>query len=95
MPTLATSRFTKYNLTQQEELSGSILTPEQLCMIQTECAQVAEQILNLEYSPDNPLKSVQNDAFLKGQLSVYQLLIDRSSEAYKELMRLAQESSNQ
>lgn len=88
MAILSTNPFTSYELTESEVLQGSILTQTQTQLLQTERTQVATQILNQTFNPADPT-SVQNDAFLKGQLSVYNLLLDRTDEAALELQRLA------
>jgi hypothetical protein len=77
--------FTSYSLTKQETLLGSVLNPYQVQVIQNESAQVAENILALKFDPQNPQAFVQDDSYLKGQLSVFQLLLSKSEEAQLEL----------
>jgi hypothetical protein len=90
----STNSFTSYDLTDSEVLQGSILNDLQIQVIQNEMAQVAEQILQLAYDPLNPQKFVQDDSFLKGQLSVLRVMLMRSSESKEAIIRLAQQSQN-
>lgn len=81
--------FTHYDLTEREQLAGSILTNDQKCVIQNERAAVAQNKLNLEYNPRAPLEFAQSEAFLKGQLSVLDLLLNRSDDCETNLMNLS------
>ena len=94
MAKIIPSAFTRYTITHKEELAGKILTLDQKIVIQNELAQVAEQILGLVYMPQDPLEFVKQDAFLKGQMSVYRVLLDASDECEAELLQLAQNASS-
>lgn len=87
--------FTSYSLTNKEELAGQILTIDQKNYIQNQRAQIAEQILAQVFTPDKPLEFVQQDAFLKGQLSVYTTLIDASDQCERELVDLSRNFSEE
>jgi len=78
---LIENAFTSYQLTNEEELAGHILNFNQAAVLQNERAQVAESRLNVDFDPQNPVKFAQDEAFLKGQLSVYNLLLERSKVA--------------
>jgi len=84
------SPFQRYKISHREELSGKILTLDQKIVIQNDLALVAEQILGLVYMPQDPLEFVKQDAFLKGQMSVYRVLLDASDECERELLSTAQ-----
>lgn len=86
MANITTGTFTHFNLSQEEILSGSILTLTQSQLLQTELAQIAELRLEVVFDPANPLKFAQEEAFLKGQMSVIRNLIDRSKEAEQLLL---------
>ena len=92
MSKIVATSFTSYALTEDEFLRASMLSSSQQQVIQNELANAAEQILNLEYDPSAPLKFVQDDSFLKGQLSVLRMLLIRSEEAEKAILTLAQNS---
>ena len=93
MAKIIPNTFTTYSLTQAEELAGGVLNLDQKQLIQNELAQTAQQILNLRYQPDKPLEFVQEEAFLKGQLAIYTLLLQRSDESEKHLFDIAKQSS--
>jgi len=75
--------FTSYQLTEQEELEGSILTITQKQVIQNHLSAAAHEKNALEYDPENPQRFVQQEASLKGQLDAYHFIL-ASSEAAEE-----------
>lgn len=85
MPQLKVHPFNSYEFTEEELLSASILTPLQKCLIQSDIAQIAEQILNLKFDPLNPQAFAQDDAHQKGQLAAYRYLLLRSEESEIQL----------
>ena len=85
MPQPKISQFSTYSFTEEELLQASILSPIQIQLIQSDMAQIAENILALEFDPENPQKFVQNDAHLKGQLAAYRYLLLRSEESVIQL----------
>ena len=93
MGMLAPTSFTSYTLTEQELLEGAILNVAQKQVIHTERALIAEQILTLAYDPAKPLEFVQQDSYLKGQLSIYSTLLERSEEAESALRALIQSTT--
>lgn len=86
------SSLQKFNLSDKETLSSQVLTTLQKQGIQNEIANIAEQLLNLVYNPQNPMEFVQNDAFLKGQKAFAQSLLDKSNATEELLNELAQQS---
>lgn len=85
MATLKTNTFTAYEFSDRELLSGSILSGEQKNVIQNELANIAEQRLNIDYDPEKPLAFVQQEAFLKGQISILRVMLLRSEECEMQL----------
>lgn len=94
MAQITTSSFTTWKLTDQETLEGSVLSNPQKFLIQNELANVAEQILALEYKTLEPLKFAQDDSFLKGQLSILRFLLLRSDESEIQLKYRQDNSGN-
>jgi len=90
----ATGPFTSWSLSDQEIISGSVLSFTQKQVIQNQRAQVAEQILGLVFDPLNPVQFAQDDAHLKGQLAAfnYLLLLSDESETALKAMQSAQNS---
>ena len=88
MAKLIQGTFTQYELSQREQLAGMILTTDQQNYLQNELAQVANQLVNLDFDPESPLKFAQSEAFLRGQMSVYRVMLDRSNESAQQLQHL-------
>lgn len=81
-----TSSFISYNLTEDEALFGSILSMGQKQCIQNQISNLAEQRITLEYTPDAPMKFVQQDAALQGQIVALKYLIALSDNAEAALL---------
>jgi hypothetical protein len=84
------NQFTTFKLSQEETLQGSVLNFNQKAVIQNQIADVCEQILGLSYNPSEPLKFVQQDAELKGQLAILRFILLRSEESENQLKSLQQ-----
>ncbi len=82
------SPFQSWILTADEALEGSILTITQKQCIQNQVATLAMERINLETEPAQPLKTLQQEAFLKGQIASLQYLLTLSAsgeEARRQL----------
>lgn len=91
------SSFTQYELSPTDTITGTILTSLNIAVIQNMRATIAEQKLNLEFTPNDVLSYTQQEAFLKGQLDILQHLIDSSFESQQAALLAAQsqaQSSN-
>jgi hypothetical protein len=88
MAKLLSNSFSSYELSKRELLAGSILTGDQISVLQNELSQIAESRLNLDFTPDNPLKFAQDEAFLKGQMSIIRVMLLRSQESEQQLRNL-------
>ena len=86
--------FTTHKISAHETLAGYVLNLSQQRVMQNELAEIAEQILSLNFNPLNPVDFAQQHAFLKGQLQYLQTVLDRSKPSEQELLRLAQESQS-
>ena len=93
MATKIVGTFTHWKLSDQELISGGILTTNQKQVLQNELAMVAENITNLDYDPLNPTRFAQDQAFLKGQMSILRVMLLRSDESEQTLANLAKTSS--
>lgn len=94
MSKLRPNTFTTYEFTDRELLSGSVLTGEQKNVIQNELAQIAEQRLAIDYDPAKPLEFVQQEAFLKGQISILRVMLLRSDECELQLRHRQDDNSH-
>ena len=89
MAQLVCNSFSRYTLTDQEELSGSIFSAEQKYVLQNLLAEYSERKLNLMFDSDNPTIFAQQEAELTGQTHIIRYLIDKSDNAEKELLHKA------
>ena len=89
MGTLLIGEFTKYQLSEREVLDASVLNPILVQYLQSQKANVAEQLLDLKYVQGQEFAFAQEQAFLQGQLSIYRTLLEASAEAYGALVELA------
>ena len=70
--------FSRYRLTPEEEVTGTLLSAEQTYVIQNKLVEISEQILALDYQASSPSDFLQNEAFLKGQLAFARFLLESS-----------------
>jgi len=83
MAYLIPNSFSRYYLTDEEELNGSTFTIDQIQVLQNDLASIAEEKINLEFDPKNPEEFIQAEAFKSGQIALLQYMLERS-EAMKE-----------
>jgi hypothetical protein len=77
------STFQRFVLSPKDELSGSIINSSQLAVLHNMRTDIAEQKLNLPFTPSDVLGYTQQEAFLSGQLAILSTLIDRSEESQR------------
>lgn len=88
---VAQSSFTSYVLTEQEQLSGSMLSYEQKLFIQNQIGGIAEQKLALIPTPNDYQNFIQQEAFLSGQLAILKYLLDSSLASEQAVLDKQQE----
>lgn len=88
------STFNRYALTDEEQITGAQLTSSQKFIIQNQLADIADQILSLDYEPSDPLQFAIQHSFLKGQMAVYRHMLDASDAANKVMLDLARGSQS-
>jgi hypothetical protein len=84
--TLNLSTFQKHVLSPSDTIAGSILNSMQIAVLHNMRSDIAEQKLNLAFTPNDVLGFTQQEAFLSGQLSMVSTLIDSSDAAQKEVL---------
>jgi hypothetical protein len=84
--TLNLSTFQKHVLSPSDTIAGSILNSMQIAVLHNMRSDIAEQKLNLTFTPNDVLGFTQQEAFLSGQLSMVSTLIDASDAAQKEVL---------
>lgn len=90
MARLIESAFNSYELTAQEELQGRILSQYQKLRIQNLLAEKANLRINLLYNASDPSVFLQDEASLKGYISLLQFLLEDSKQAELEAEHLNQ-----
>lgn len=95
MATQEIGTFTHWKLSRQEILEGGTLSNPQKQILQNELAMIAENITNLDYDQVNPTRFAQDQAFLKGQMSILRVMLLRSDESEATLRNLAEHNSSQ
>lgn len=85
MPTPGISTFTTYTLAPEEELHGQTLTSLNIAVLRNQLAQVASDKLNLAFTPNDVLSFTQQEAYLKGQLDMLQIILDQHDAAQEIL----------
>lgn len=73
--------FQSWILTEDEAIEGAILTITQKQCIQNQISTLANERINLETDPTQPLKTIQQEAYLKGQIASLQYLLTLSAAA--------------
>lgn len=76
VPTL----FTKFILTDEEELAGTAFSTSQRCVMQNLIAQAAEEKVRLTFDPLNPNAFIQREAELQGAIITLSNLLARNEE---------------
>ena len=85
MSHLIPNTFSTYHLTEEETLQGSVLSFTQRQVMQNRLAVVAEEKLGLEFDTAKPESFIQQEAYKKGQVELYQWLLDESDTAVAAL----------
>ena len=75
MSALLNNEFSCYSLTDQEERMGTILTIDQIQVIQNRLYNVAQLKLNVKIDVTKPLEHVQNLAFYDGRIDAFREII--------------------
>lgn len=89
MSTITRSTFTKYEFTELEFQSASLLHEEQKRWYQSQLATLAEARISLLPDPNNYSAFIQQEAELRGQMSSLQYLLDCSDLAEQAVLEAA------
>lgn len=90
--TISINIFEVPKITDEEKLNGFIFSSSQLTVIKIELVSVIQQLANFTFQdPANLMKGALDHAMLNGQLSILQMLIDRSEESQQVLLQIAQQ----
>lgn len=88
MPQIHPTSLTRLLLTEEESVTGHILTSLNLAVIQNLIADASESKINLEYDPSNPVKFAQDEAFIHGQLKILRYIQQMHEESQERHMQI-------
>ena len=74
-----TNRFTTYDLTKEEEATGTTFTPLQLAHLQNLLAGAYKDKLNLVVDSNKVTTFIQTEAELQGRIRTLEFLIEQSN----------------
>lgn len=77
--------FTSYQLSEEEQLKGQVLTTENYYVIQNLICAAAEDKLSLKFDPLQPSIFLQREAELQGQIGILRMLLEMSLSAQSTL----------
>lgn len=84
MANVTSNTFSSYKMTTEESKQGSILSSLNLVVLQNLRASIAEEKLNLQFTPNDVLAFTQQEAYLKGQLDILAYLLANHEEAQSQ-----------
>jgi len=82
------NRFQSFELSPEEEVLSKTFNELQLARIYNERAIVANEKVNLKYTPDNVQQFLQQEAELQGKMNVLDFLIAEHEAAVVEFKRI-------
>ncbi len=85
MAVLIPNQFSTYQLNDEEAVQGSILTITQRQVMQNHLAGIAAEKNAAAYDTDNELKSIQDEAYNRGQIDLCMYFLDQSEAAIETL----------
>lgn len=78
MPKPIINQFSSFELTESEQLAGTILTYEQKLVLQNQLAMISAEKLALVANPHSYAEFIQQEAYKAGQIAVLQYILDSS-----------------
>lgn len=87
-PQFNENSFLTYSFLPEEELTAKILSPLQGYYLQSLRTGVLIQKGNLIYDPEHPLKFLQEEAYMKARMDIYNELLAESRDAQMRLMEI-------
>lgn len=78
MPKPILNQFSSFELSQQEQLAGTILTYEQKLVLQNQLAMISAEKLALTANPHSYTEFIQQEAYKAGQIAMIQYILDCS-----------------
>lgn len=78
MPKPIINQFSSFELTESEQLAGTILTYEQKLVLQNQLAMISAEKLALVANPHSYAEFIQQEAYRAGQIAMIQYILDCS-----------------
>lgn len=72
--------FQAYRLTAEELANARKLSAEQRAYYQTLLSSAAEEKLAQQLDPENPMKLIQQEAYIRGQMDILSMLLNESDD---------------
>ena len=85
MAAIIPNQFTTWQLNDEESIQGSILTITQKQVMQNHMASIAAEKLSAAFDVENELKTVQEEAYNRGQIDLCMYFLDQSDSAVDAL----------
>jgi len=79
------NKFTSFELTKEEAISGAIFNIAQLQSIQNLLSEAAEMKVELVFDPLNPVDFAQQVSYQQGKIDVLSYLIENSAAVQNEI----------
>lgn len=92
--TPAETSFSRFILTEPEEISGSTLTSTNIAMLHNYRTDAAEQKLALKLDPSKIQEFVQNEAYLAGKIEFITTLLEADKAAQQYHVIQTQQNQN-
>jgi len=86
LPKKLVTLFTRYDLSEAEELSGIQFTESQRMYIQNLIATAAEEKIRLTFDPEHPYPFIQREAELQGTILTLESLLRQYSDYVSALI---------
>lgn len=80
-----TTLFTKYQLTDEEELAAIQFSTEQRMYLQNIISDAAEEKVRLTFNPTNPNAFIQREAELQGVINTLASLLEKYEQYVESL----------
>jgi len=72
--------FSTFELTTEDLTFARTLTPFQRAYYQTLLSSAAEEKLSIEFDPEHPLLSARQEAYLRGQMDILNMLLAENGD---------------
>lgn len=86
MAVLISNQFSTWQLNDEEQLVGAILSITQKQVMQNHLASIAAEKNAAAYDTENELKSIQDEAYNRGQIDLCMFFLNQSDSSEQALI---------